>query len=213
MATKSRSIKELTRLTGGLGNPSKMPGYAYGLSAYHCKLGRIMARKSGSICSMCYAQKGNYDYPSVRIAHAKREAALHQLPRWTRAMSCLIAVRCTGADKYFRWHDSGDLQSVAHLRAIAIVARQNPKVKFWLPTREYALVKEYCRTYSVPDNLVIRLSAHYPGKRVPVFGWRLTATVNAGIGFKCPAQSQGNSCGDCRACWDKRVRNVDYGLH
>jgi hypothetical protein len=29
----------------------------------------------------------------------------------------------------------------------------------------------------------------------------------------CPAPSQGGKCGDCRACWDPKVKVVSYGKH
>ena len=29
----------------------------------------------------------------------------------------------------------------------------------------------------------------------------------------CPAPDQGNSCGDCRACWDHGTGNIAYGKH
>jgi hypothetical protein len=68
-------------------------------------------------------------------------------------------IRRTGK-KHFRWHDSGDLQSLEHLRKIVAVARRLPGVKFWLPTREYQTVEAYRRGYGVmPANLVVRYSA------------------------------------------------------
>jgi len=29
----------------------------------------------------------------------------------------------------------------------------------------------------------------------------------------CPAPQQGNECKSCRACWDKKVKNVAYLAH
>ena len=29
----------------------------------------------------------------------------------------------------------------------------------------------------------------------------------------CPAPKQDNECKDCRACWDKKVKNVAYLAH
>jgi hypothetical protein len=55
----------------------------------------------------------------------------------------------------FRWHDSGDIQSLKHLAKIFKVARLTPDVNHWLPTRE-AWVKPYVGR--APKNLVIRFS-------------------------------------------------------
>jgi hypothetical protein len=32
-------------------------------------------------------------------------------------------------------------------------------------------------------------------------------------GANCPAPSQGGECGDCRKCWDPKVKVVKYGKH
>ena len=42
-----------------------------------------------------------------------------------------------------------------------------------------------------------------------------TSSVNAksAQGYCCPAYDQGGNCGDCRACWDSNIDNVDYKLH
>jgi len=42
--------------------------------------------------------------------------------------------------------------------------------------------------------------------------WPNTSTVVT-EGATCPAPKQGNACGDCRACWDPKVKNVAYGKH
>jgi len=117
---------------------------------------------------------------------------------------------------FHRWHDSGDLQSVDHLAKICEVARLTPKIKHWLPTRELAFVKAYQAAGGVvPRNLVIRVSATMvdgPATKA----WATTSTVHHASkaqGRTCPAPSQDNACGDCRACWNPRVKNVSYHKH
>jgi hypothetical protein len=79
-------------------------------------------------------------------------------PRWADAICTLI---CHSGDRYFRWHDSGDLKDLEHLRQIARVCLNLPRVKFWLPTREYQTVEAYRRMGGqIPPNLCIRYSAH-----------------------------------------------------
>src|SRR6266852_5067995 len=129
-----------------------------------------------------------------------------------------LAVSCSSSrDRYFRWHDSGDLQSIEHLRKIIQVCNFLPRVKFWLPTREYHTVEAYRRLGGrIPSNLCIRLSAHLIDGKLPL-GYRLpVSTVSSGNDSNpcgahiCPAPKQNNQCGSCRACWDPSVKVVIY---
>ena len=123
--------KEARAITGGLSDPGKMPGYAYSLPAQACITGSKLVKIPGTVCYGCYALKGNYKrFPSVRLALAKRLQALPH-PRWVDAMVTLIY-----GEEVFRWHDSGDLQSVQHLKNIFEVCSRTPSTWHWLPTRE-----------------------------------------------------------------------------
>lgn len=207
------NVSEAKRLTGGgLGYPSKMPGTSYGISAHNCITGAKLAKIEGSVCHGCYALKGNYIYTNVQKAHANRQASIAG-PGWSAAMAFLIN---RSGEKHHRWHDSGDLQSVEHLTKIAAVCAMTPKVKHWLPTRELKIVQDYvARGGTVPDNLCIRVSATMvdgPATKA----WPNTSSVhtNATKGLRvCPAPLQNNTCGDCRACWSKKVPHVSYHKH
>ena len=128
-------VSELAALVGGLSEPSKMPGFAYGIPAQACKLGAILAKKKGSVCNSCYALKGMYVFPVVKNAQAKRlKILLSDMFAWKRAMVSLLEKkyrRKTGDERVFRWHDSGDLQSVSHLQAIVEIANLLPDIRFW----------------------------------------------------------------------------------
>lgn len=213
------ATKELEAIVGGkLSNPSKMPGYGYGLPAKECSTGSRLRPVKGSTCHGCYALKGHYMFPSVQAAQYRRLDSITD-PRWAPAMAELITRKCSKVP-WFRWHDSGDLQSVAHLAAICDVAAATPNVSHWLPTREYRIVAEYRKAGGViPANLTVRMSAHMVGGKVPTFAAPLTvSTVSKGDAsypdaHHCPARHQGNSCGDCRACWSPDVSHVDYHIH
>ena len=41
----------------------------------------------------------------------------------------------------------------------------------------------------------------------------LTTSGVSPDGFNCPASKQGNECGECRACWDNTVDNINYKKH
>lgn len=206
------TIKLAKSIAGSLGKPSKMPGLSYGISAALCKVGAKLAKIAGSTCAGCYALKANYQYPSVQKAHAKRVAGLSSIS-WAQAM--ITQIGQSGTD-YFRWHDSGDLQSFQHLLDIVRIADALPYVKFWIPTREQGLIKRFAENFGAfPANLCVRVSAAMIDGKAPS-GFENTSTVHAAKpaqGLSCPAPTQGNKCGDCRACWDKGNSNTSYHVH
>lgn len=201
-------LASLNAIHGGLSKPSKMPGLAYGIPAKHCKVGSKLVNVPNSVCSKCYALKGRYSFKNVQDAQQRRFDTLND-PLWVDAIT--ESIRRSKTD-YFRWHDSGDLQSVDHLERICQVAWKLPNVKFWLPTRERAIVRDHHEEFGKPPkNLIIRVSATMIDGKAPT-GFRNTSTVTTGEP-SCPAYTQGGICGDCRKCWDGRVRNVSYPKH
>jgi len=202
------NLKEAKAITGGLSSPSKMPGYAYNLPAWQCITGVKLQAVAGSVCAGCYAMKGRYRFKNVKDALNRRLNSLKH-PQWIPAMTLLVT-HYSKKVPFFRWHDSGDLQSVTHLANIMKVAKATPAVQHWLPTREAQLMK-LINPAAIPQNLIIRMSSHMIGQ-APVKFWPWTSTVST-EGKTCPAQDQGNQCRDCRACWDRSVSNVTYPLH
>lgn len=211
---------------GTLTQTSKLPCKSSSLPTESCITGFRMAQIPGSICAMCYADKGFYAKYQKTIKpaqHARLDAVWQamQSPElahiWVSAMVSLI-----GDDKYFRHHDSGDLQGLAHLELIADVARATPDCMHWLATREYGIVREYVAKHgALPDNLIVRLSAMYPDKPVKVPA-SLAGVKNVTVsnvhspngrvhGMACNAPDNGGACGDCRACWTDAT--VSYALH
>jgi hypothetical protein len=117
---------------------------------------------------------------------------------------------------YFRWHDSGDLQSFQHLLDIVSIAERLPSVNFWLPTREKQYINMFMRSFGdFPDNLIVRVSAAMIDSEAPT-GYANTSTVHSSAlvdGIECKAYLNANKCGDCRLCWNKEVKNVSYRQH
>jgi hypothetical protein len=142
---------EALKLVGGLSKPSKMPGWAYGIPAAECKTGKKLQDVPGSTCEGCYATKGCYVFPVVQAAQYRRLAAIKN-PLWVEAMATLINSK---KSKYFRWHDSGDVQDVGHLFKIFEVCKLTPDTSHWLPTRE-AWTQYFLNR--VPGNLTLRFS-------------------------------------------------------
>ena len=210
------AIEALSRaLVGGYSNTSKMPCRAWSISAYDCHTGSKLAAIAGTVCEDCYARKNFYSMPNVQTALNKRLATAADLEQWAANHIKLIPLVETSG--YFRWFDSGDLQSIAMLAAIATIARALPSIKFWLPTKEHAFVAAWIRQgNTVPSNLTIRLSAYKLGAKAPAIAAQLgvhASTVNSTTGQQCNAPKQDNACLDCRACWSKAVPSINYTKH
>ena len=213
--TPTLTEKQALAICGSLSNPSKMPGHGYALPAYRCRIGSLLQLVPKAVCHYCYALRGRYLFPAVIAAMEKRFSSLSD-PRWIDAVSTLIY---RSKDRYFRWHDSGDLQSIEHLRNIVAVCMNLPRVKFWLPTREYQTVEAYRRMGGhIPTNLCIRYSAHLvDGARPIQYGLPTSTVVSTTASdsedrHACPAPRQNMKCGSCRACWNPTVKVVSYQL-
>ena len=198
------NTKEAWALVGGLSKPSKMPGWSIGIPAKECKTGSKLRLIPKSVCYKCYALKGCYVFKVVQEAQYKRLKAISH-PDWVQAMTTLINSK---KPDVFRWHDSGDVQDLQHLKKIFEVCRATPAKRHWMPTRE-AWIKDHMA--SCPDNLVVRFSSPMVDQE-PVKSWANTSTVST-KSRSCPAPDNNNECGSCRACWDPLVKNVEYGKH
>lgn len=209
---KTSAAKEISHT---LSNPSKMPCYGYSIPASKCITGAKLRGIKGAICSICYALKGRYIFENVQTALHKRYNSLTN-PLWVDAIVALISNK-RKKQTHFRWHDSGDIQSIGHLDNIVQVAKRLPETAFWLPTREYSIVGEYLtKVGAFPDNLRVRLSAFMVDGEPPkaiAERYGLTTSGVSKEGFTCPAYKQNNFCLDCRACWDKDVSNINYKVH
>ena len=196
--------KEASKIVGGLSTPGKMPCYSINLPATECKTGAKLAQVPGTVCYDCYALKNRYRMPIQQNAMGRRLGAITH-PLWVQAMTALI----TG-HKYFRWHDSGDLQSVQHLKNIFEVCKNTPDTQHWLPTREAGLMRLMDPDVA-PKNLIIRVSATKVNGPAPRW-WPWTSTVST-KSKTCPAPDQGGKCRSCRACWSRDIPNVVYAKH
>ena len=197
-------VKEAIKITEGFTRTSKMPGLSYSLPAWECKTGSKLRKVKGSVCASCYALKGNYTrYPAIKAAQYRRLEAMKH-PAWVTAMAAVIK-----RQKWFRWHDAGDVQDQQHLQKIFEICRLTPETRHWLPTRE-AWIKDHLA--SKPDNLVIRFSPPMVNQRAPESWPNSSMVVDKGY-HTCPAPAQGGKCLECRQCWDPDIKVVSYGKH
>lgn len=221
------TYQEALDIIGGLSATSKMPWFSWSISALHCHTGSKLRKIAGSTCSKCYACKGRYMFPNVKDAHERRKAGLDH-PDFVKAFVTVLETAylksrktyerdgVTIKENRFRWHDSGDIQSLDHLMKINKIAEQTPYIDHWLPTREYGIVKRFLdcgMTFS--PNLTVRMSAVMVGQVFPDRPMDLpfsTVGVDDEKVSPCSAYAQEGKCLNCRMCWDKD-KDVNYPLH
>jgi len=251
------SVDDLVEYFGGFSRPSKPACLSYSLPRAHCKAGSRLAKINGTTCSMCYAKNGYYCMPNVKKAMNRRMWAVKRAHlsksnywAWIEGLSAginkqyentmrratrhgnSISVNTKVNGLWFRWHDSGDLQSDIHLRMIFEVASATPNVWHLLPTREITTVDNVISTpgVNVPENLKIMLSAPVIGvapdsilmklaHRSPKnIGTSMTFSTKQSAFTNTMARSKGNpvkikicpastkkikTCSTCRFCWTK----------
>ncbi len=213
-----------------------MPCFGTSTPAYDCPIGSALAKVSGTVCSICYAAKpaSRYNTPVVDNAMRRRLALVREAMadpiacfEWVDAFAYLLNERrrrwrpgMRNDARYFRWHDSGDLQGMRHLEMVAQVAAETPEVKHWLPTRELPLVMAYLRLHGAfPPNLRIRQSAAklgQPAPYIPELGGGSSVHFVDGEpvagALECGAPTRDGQCGPCRLCWESPME-VSYRLH
>ena len=178
-------------------------------------LAKSLPRSRAASVSMCYAEKGFYTlYPAVKRAQDSR-LELFEADRtaWVGAMVKLVAT-----ESFFRWFDSGDLQSVEMLEAIVAVARATPNTRHWLATRERGIVKAWLACWQRMAGQPCLPHLRHLLRRNP--GQQADPMVKHGAQghaqccrVELPGTDARRRCGDCRACWSQDVALVTYHAH
>lgn len=196
---------------------SKMPCKSWSLPAWKtCPGARNADGSPVAACSTCYALQGRYTFGAVE---AVREHNLSdwQAPEWADAM-----VKAIGKSKLFRWFDSGDIYSPQLASRILYVIRNTPNCRHWIPTRAYkdASILPILRKMQEEPNCVVRFSSDsVTGETLENEPTSSTIIPDAsdyvsGKGrVLCTAYKRKGKCGNCRACFDKRVSIVSYIQH
>ena len=210
----TRTVGDLTEIIGGLSAPGKMPWVAFSTPADECQVGGALSQIEGTPCFNCYAKKGRYSFQNVKKALARRFEAMSQ-DGWGEHMAALLSKKAknvSASKRYFRWFDSGDIQSVRDLEVISGIAEYVPSVSFWLPTQERAYVSKWLRQHgTIPDNLAVRISSTKVGQAQK--SQTGLASMVSHTESDCPASEQGGQCLDCRVCWDKDIPLLTYPWH
>ena len=219
------SIKQALPYIVSLSSPSKMETYGYSTSALDCKQGGKLHKIKDTVCAKCYARKGRYIFKSCQKCLNARMDKIKNEPYWVDAMIYILKHKRIKKEllTLFRWHDSGDLQSMEHFKKIIEIARETPDITHWLPTKELKLMREFVKTKEkLPDNLTVRVSAFkVNGKPIKLKGMTTSVVITKDRmgkmpGFDCPVYSDpnhGNKCGECTACYDGLITNINYLQH
>ena len=126
-----------------------------------------------------------------------------------------------------RYFDSGDIINYEFLIGIMDIAKKLPDVKFMAFTKKYELVNQYLdEGNKIPDNFNIIFSAwdklwkfdnpyDLPVAYVDFKDKRLNPDIPKN-GFRCPTNGKklGEiTCSMCKACWNKKIKNVIFEQH
>lgn len=207
-----KTLKQASEIIGGYTVTSKMPTISYSISAKDCKTGSKLRKIKNSVCSDCYALKGNYVRYAKNIEKAqnKRLKAIF-CKDWTNAMIYIMNhQKQVIKSGLFRWHDSGDIQSMEHLQKIVDIAKSTPNIKHWLPTKESNIIKNF--KGDIPKNLIIRLSGSFIDGKAPIYKNTSTVTTDKDKAT-CRSFENNGQCKECRKCWDSSIKNVSYLNH
>ena len=207
-----KTLKQASEIIGGYTVTSKMPTISYSISAKDCKTGSKLRKIKNSVCSDCYALKGNYVRYAKNIEKAqnKRLKAIFSKD-WTNAMIYIMNhQKQVIKSGLFRWHDSGDIQSMEHLQKIVDIAKSTPNIKHWLPTKESNIIKNF--KGDIPKNLIIRLSGSFIDGKAPIYKNTSTVTTDKDKAT-CRSFENNGQCKECRKCWDSSIQNISYLNH
>ena len=207
--------KDLLKNIGGISNTSKLPCSSWSLSAFWCNTGGKLNKVVNSSCFGCYALKGRYiQFKDHILKSYEKKLKAYNDNSVLFENSFIEYLNKYNKSGFFRWFDSGDIQSYKMLLSIVKIAVNVPDVKFWLPTKEYKLITKYKKEFgNFPDNLVVRVSAPMLDAKIKGYSNTSSITKNSNLKSNCIAYKQGGKCLECRLCWNKSIKNITYKFH
>lgn len=155
----------------------------------------------------CYAGKGFYV-----LQRAKYAAQLDLLREDPEAFGAMLRMELAKlpSGAIFRFHTSGDIESLEHVRIIREAITSRPDVKFYLYTRSWMIpdLRDAIERELFPlPNLHVWASTDATMPAAPD-GWRVATIAEDGVkpsGPICPEQTgKRKSCTDCGLCWNAR---------
>ena len=123
----------------------------FSLPAYKTESGKTVCPFAKDCIKYCYAQKGNYRYPSVQKGLNKR----YELSKTDNFVPMMNATIKKKKATHIRIHDSGDFYSIKYLIKWVDIATQNKDVIFYAYTKS---IKFFKGSLTMPKNLKIIFS-------------------------------------------------------
>ena len=136
---------------------NKMRILNFSLPAYKTIKGKTVCPFAKDCIKYCYAQKGNYNYPSV-IKGLNNRYELSKTADFVPQMNATIILQ---RPTHVRIHDSGDFYSIAYLLKWVDIANTNKDVIFYAYTKSIPFFKGTFQgkpIIKVPENLKIIFS-------------------------------------------------------
>ena len=130
---------------------NKMRVMNFSLPAYKTITGQTVCPFAKDCIKYCYAQKGNYKYPSV-IKGLNNRYELSKTADFVPKMNATIILE---RPTHVRIHDSGDFYSPTYLQKWLDIATQNTNVIFYAYTKS---IKFFIDGLKLPKNLKIIFS-------------------------------------------------------
>lgn len=129
----------------------------FSLPAYKTQNNKMVCPFAKDCVKYCYAQKGNYRYPSVKKGLNNR----YELSKKEEFVTIMNANILLERPTHVRIHDSGDFYSVDYLNKWVQIAKDNKEVIFYAYTKSipfFKTTKEMNTTFLLPKNLIIIFS-------------------------------------------------------
>jgi len=179
--------------------------------------------KDVEVCKGCYAKKGMYRFPVVKAVREYNKSDYHN-DDWIERMVAKVK-----KFDYFRWFDSGDIETPELAKKISEVIGKTPNVKHWLPTRSDKISSinkvitlwKPINSLTNGGNVSLRLSADNIGFKKERPGVNSYVIRPADLSeakkrsiYICPVTLPGStqkSCDTCTYCYGNGA--VAYVLH
>mgnify|MGYP001582905734 CR=1 FL=1 len=130
---------------------NKMRVMNFSLPAYKTITGKTVCPFAKDCVKYCYAQKGNYKYPSV-IKGLNNRYELSKTADFVPKMNATIILE---RPTHVRIHDSGDFYSPTYLQKWVTIANDNKEVIFYAYTKS---IKFFVDGLTLPKNMKIIFS-------------------------------------------------------
>jgi len=193
---------------------------------------------SMEIPRLCYAQRGQFVFPSVKASHVERLTASRRRDFVAR-MTVQIHERRQRARNPRRWaavrlHSSGDFYSVTYAWKWYEIAVSCPDQEFYVYTRTWRL-PHFSEVLSALDSLTnfhVWWSTDWtlhPAEQPRILSHGLEGLVTPADPLEvkvayvdgtpgapppnCLKQLEGKHCWECGRCWDPSVDSVTFLLH